>query len=69
MQEKLEPTELLEQLRQLVQSQENEKNLQQNNNNGVIINQIKDILNKAAVPKKHDKPKKVKKRKSSVKIY
>lgn len=63
MQEKLEPTELLEQLRQLVQSQENEKNLQQNNNNGAIINQIKDILNKAAVPKKHDKPKKVKKKK------
>lgn len=63
MQEKLEPSELLEQLRHLVQSQENEKSVDQNNNNDVIINQIKDILNKAAVPKKHDKPKKVKKKK------
>lgn len=63
MQEKLEPAELLEQLRQLVQSQENEKSSETKNNNGVIINQIKDILNKAVVPKKHDKPKKVKKKK------
>ncbi|SGZ38350.1 uncharacterized protein HGUI_00550 [Hanseniaspora guilliermondii] len=63
MEEKLEPNELIERLTQLVKSQENEKNLKNNNSSDVIINQIKDILNKAVVPNKHNKPKKIKKKK------
>ena len=66
MKPQIESTELVERLKQPIAAQEAEQqsgNTQQNHVNNMLIDQLRDIIKQSTMPKKIEKPKKVKKKK------